>query len=121
VVWRGAGGRRSVFAGYNDDRDLVASQLIKRVLQRLDKFVVDKFFFKLHRGVQNQTVVRKGNNRCIVEPGRKAGRREIALKAFERHLQYIVGHGAPPVDMDTYYNSISYPQIQRNLLIKDRR
>ena len=70
VVRRGAGGgRRGVFAGHDHDRDLVAGQLIERVLQRLDELVVDEFLFEFNRGMQNQTVVRKGNNRRIVEPG----------------------------------------------------
>ena len=29
----------------------------------------DEFLFEFNRGMQNQTVVRKGNNRRIVEPG----------------------------------------------------
>ena len=99
VIRRSARARRGVFAGHYNDRDRVAGQVVQHLLQRSDKFGFDKFFLKGHRRVQHQPIIPKGNDRYVVKPSGNGGRREVQL--FERHLQYIVCHRAPPVDNDS--------------------
>ena len=110
VIRRSARARRGVFAGHYNDRDRVAGQVVQHLLQRSDKFGLDKFFLKGYRRVQHQPVIPKGNDRYVVKPSEMVEGGKSSCSSAISNILFAIGRLLSI--MILFYNSIFYPQVQ---------